>query len=134
MNIVDAAILTIPEISDGDVISRFGDIVKDEYIDQRINMVKRARSLLSFWRVIDNSLMDAREGFHLAEKWGDEELRKQHLTNGRTMIKRIKVVEDELKIILPQVKNIRFLPDNEIASLPKWMLVLLDVSIVNNEK
>mgnify|MGYP001567242765 CR=1 FL=1 len=134
MNIVDAAILTIPEISDGDVISRFGDIVKDEYIDPRINMVKRARSLLSFWRVIDNSLMDAREGFHLAEKWGDEELRKQHLTNGRTMIKRIKVVEDELKIILPQVKNIRFLPDNEIASLPKWMLVLLDVSIVNNEK
>lgn len=119
-------------VSDDEVLQRFGDITKEEYIDPRLLDVKRTRSLLGFWHQIDSSLTDSREGFHLAEKWGDEGLRKQHLDNGRILIKRIKTIEGELRSLLPTIKNVRFLPDNEIGLLPKWMLSLLEIKVEEN--
>ena len=117
------------DISDEEVKSRFGEIEKEEYLDPRFGDVRRTRALLLFWNSTNNDLVSAREGFHLAEKWKDDNLAKQNLDSGRILLKRINVIEEELRLLLPTIKSIRFLTDSELLFLPLWMSKLLEIKV-----
>ena len=102
----------------------------EEYDDGRVPLVKRVRALLQFWHELSTSLAKAQEGYGLAKKWDDEQLKKKFLEEGGPLVKKMKILESELKGVLPSLAKVQFLRDDEMRLLPKWMLKLLEVQII----
>lgn len=122
------------ELSDKELEKWFADGANDEeYINSKIGLVKRIKILLMFWHQLSTEVARAKEGYSLAKKWKDEDLKKKYMEEGRPVVKKMIVLEDELKTVLPEMKNISFLPQEELIVLPKWMLKLMGIKIDFNE-
>lgn len=106
-----------------------GEVEESEFLDPRIHVVKKVKALLMFWQDLYTAVSQVREGYQLAKKFGDEEMKKRNIEQGGPLIKRLKIVEEELKEHLPFLKNVGFLQQNEAVSLPKWMHKLLGLDI-----
>ena len=119
-------------MTDDDVKTWFvttSEVRKEEYIDERVPLVKKASALLEFWRELSMVLERARVGYSLAVRWKDEALISKCVAEAKPQVARIEIIEEELKLVLPQLKNVDFLSQNELRSLPVWMLELLEVRI-----
>ena len=55
------------------------DEFKTEFIDDRMQVVTRARSLIIYWQQLHQQISQIREGYSLAKLWEDEELKTQHM-------------------------------------------------------
>lgn len=113
------------ELSDQEVTDFFGDNLEEEYIDATILKVRKARALIMYWHGLSSDVSSVKEGYHLAKKWDDEDLKKQYIEQGRPMVKKLNILEGELKEALPELKGKVFLRDDELELLPKWMLKLI---------
>src|SRR3989344_9561038 len=112
---------------DEDVEKYFGDTNIETYNDEKIQLVKKAKILLEFWSSLSLAITRSKEGYHLSKKWGDDELKKRYIEEGRPLIKKIIILEDDLKQILPNLKGVNFLTPSEINILPKWVLKILEI-------
>lgn len=116
------------ELTDEEIAEWLGK-EEDTFIDPRFNTAKKARALIGFWYEFSNALARTKEGYHLAQRWEDENLQKKYIEEGKPLIKKIKTVEEELKEILPQLEKTSFLHPNEVAGLPSWMISLLGFEV-----
>lgn len=105
------------------------DEFKNEFVDDRLEIVTRARSLIMYWHQLHQQLSQVREGYSLAKLWEDDELRNQHMEQGRPLMKKEKVLNKVLKDVLGELKDVPFLTQQELLQLPKWMLKTLNVRL-----
>ena len=61
--------------------------------------------------------------------WEDEDLKTQYMEQGRPLIKKEKILNEVIKEILTELKDVAFLSQQELIQLPKWMLKTLNVRI-----
>lgn len=111
-------------------LTRTSEVKKEEYIDERVPLVRKASALLDFWKEFSMVLERSRTGYLLAQKWKDEALMKKCLEEAKPQVERITVIEEELKLLLPQLKNVDFLSQDELRLLPIWMLELLEAKVL----
>ena len=109
------------ELTNAQVEEYFGDVEIGEYENENLVKVFRAKTLLSVWREHDTAIASLKERYQLAVKFEDDKMKNSILDQGKPLIKRIKIVEDELKVLLPQLKNEQFLLPEEKAIFPKWI-------------
>ena len=105
------------------------DEFKNEFVDERLETVTRARSLIMYWHQLHQQLSQVREGYSLAKLWEDDELKNQHMEQGRPLIKKEKILNSVIKDVLSELKNVPFLTQQELLQLPKWMLKTLNVRL-----
>jgi len=105
------------------------DEFKIEFVDERMEVVTRARSLIMYWHQLHQQVSQIREGYNLAKLWDDEELKTQYMDQGRPLIKKEKVLNEVIKEILEELQDVPFLSQQELIQLPKWMLKTLNVRI-----
>ena len=105
------------------------DEFKTEFIDERMQVVTRARSLIMYWQQLHQQISQIREGYSLAKLWEDEELKTQHMEQGRPLLKKEKILNEVVRDVLTELKDIPFLTQSEMVQLPKWMLKVLNVRI-----
>jgi hypothetical protein len=105
------------------------DEFKTEFIDERMQVVTRARSLIMYWQQLHQQISQIREGYSLAKLWEDEELKTQHMEQGRPLLKKEKILNEVVRDVLTELKDIPFLTQTEMVQLPKWMLKILNVRI-----
>jgi len=126
--------IEIKEVSTEEIEKYFGIIQENQYLDERIEFVNQTNALLNFWHENNNGFHKAKEGYLLAKAWKDEDLAKKYINDGKPFLQRRLTIEEKLKIILPKVKGIRFLRDADLVMLPIWMLELMEIKIVQEEK
>ena len=102
---------------------------KTEFIDERMQVVTRARSLIMYWQQLHQQISQIREGYSLAKLWEDEELKTQHMEQGKPLLKKEKILNEVVRDVLTELKDIPFLTQAEMVQLPKWMLKILNVRI-----
>jgi hypothetical protein len=121
------------ETSDEDLesllLSSDEDEFKNEFVDERLEVVTRARSLIMYWHQLHQQLSQVREGYSLAKLWEDDELKGQHMEQGRPLIKKEKILNEVIRDVLGELKNVPFLTQQELIQLPKWMLKTLNVRL-----
>jgi len=105
------------------------DEFKTEFIDERMQVVTRARSLIMYWQQLHQQISQIREGYSLAKLWEDEELKTQHMEQGKPLLKKEKILNEVVRDVLTELKDIPFLTQSEMVQLPKWMLKVLNVRI-----
>ena len=105
------------------------DEFKTEFIDDRMQVVTRARSLIIYWQQLHQQISQIREGYSLAKLWEDEELKTQYMEQGRPLLKKEKILNEVVRDVLTELKDIPFLTQSEMVQLPKWMLKTLNVRI-----
>ena len=105
------------------------DEFKNEFVDERLETVTRARSLIMYWHQLHQQLSQVREGYSLAKLWEDDELKGQHMEQGRPLIKKEKILNEVIRDVLGELKNVPFLSQPELLQLPKWMLKTLNVRL-----
>ena len=105
------------------------DEFKTEFVDERMEVVTRARSLIMYWHQLHQQVSQIREGYNLAKLWEDEELKTQYMEQGRPLITKEKILNGVIKEILEELKDVAFLSQQELVQLPKWMLKTLNVRI-----
>jgi len=105
------------------------DEFKNEFIDERLETVTRARSLIMYWHQLHQQISQIREGYSLAKLWEDDELKSQHMEQGRPLVKKEKILNEVIRDVLGELKNVPFLTQQELIQLPKWMLKLLNVRL-----
>jgi len=105
------------------------DEFKTEFIDERMQVVTRARSLIMYWQQLHQQISQIREGYSLAKLWEDEELKTQHMEQGRPLLKKEKILNEVVRDVLTELRDIPFLTQTEMVQLPKWMLKVLNVRI-----
>ena len=110
------------------------DEFKTEFIDERMQVVTRARSLIMYWQQLHQQISQVREGYKLAKMWEDEELKTQYMEQGRPLIKKEKILNNVVKDVLGELKDVPFLSQSELVQLPKWMLRTLNVNVDSNEE
>jgi len=71
------------------LLSSDEDEFKNEFVDERLEVVTRARSLIMYWHQLHQQLSQVREGYSLAKLWEDDDLKGQHMEQGRPLIKTI---------------------------------------------
>ena len=118
---------TQPDLSKEEIEEWFGESTDDIYYDHRVPLVRRAMALIEFWHELNKQIDTMKEGYHLAKKWKDEELKEQYIKKGGPLIKRQMILEEDMKVVLPLLKNTQFLSTQQAVLLPKWMLELLDI-------
>tara|TARA_Y100000310_G_scaffold138037_2_gene136950 strand:- start:1443 stop:1901 length:459 start_codon:yes stop_codon:yes gene_type:complete len=123
----------IADLTDEDVTNWFGDDLEEDYIDNTLLDIRRGRSLLMFWHQLNTELSNIREGYILAKKWDDEELKQRYIEQGKPQIKRMKILEGEVKENLEKLRDKRVFTQQELILLPKWMLKILDVKIEEDD-
>tara|TARA_R110000824_G_scaffold118075_1_gene270218 strand:+ start:516 stop:1025 length:510 start_codon:yes stop_codon:yes gene_type:complete len=102
---------------------------KNEFVDERLEVVTRARSLIMYWHQLHQQLSQVREGYSLAKLWEDDELKGQYMEQGRPLIKKEKILNEVIRDVLGELKNVPFLSQPELLQLPKWMLKTLNVRL-----
>ena len=107
----------------------FGEPSKDEFINQKIPIIREVRSLLAFWNDLATTISQVKTGYSLAKKWEDKNLENRYLEEGKPLIKKMIILEDEIRKLLPELKGISFLRNEEIATLPNWMLEILGITV-----
>jgi len=121
------------ETSDEDLesllLSSDEDEFKNEFVDERLEVVTRARSLIMYWHQLHQQLSQVREGYSLAKLWEDDDLKGQHMEQGRPLIKKEKILNEVIRDVLGELKNVPFLTQQELLQLPKWMLKTLNVRL-----
>ena len=121
------------ETSDEDLesllLSSDEDEFKNEFVDERLEVVTRARSLIVYWHQLHQQLSQVREGYSLAKLWEDDELKGQYMEQGRPLIKKEKILNEVIRDVLGELKNVPFLSQQELLQLPKWMLKTLNVRL-----
>ena len=121
------------ETSDEDLesllLSSDEDEFKNEFVDERLELVTRARSLIMYWHQLHQQLSQVREGYSLAKLWEDDDLKGQHMEQGRPLIKKEKILNEVIRDVLGELKNVPFLTQQELLQLPKWMLKTLNVRL-----
>jgi len=105
------------------------DEFKTEFIDDRMQVVTRARSLIIYWQQLHQQISQIREGYSLAKLWEDEELKTQYMEQGRPLLKKEKILNEVVRDVLTELRDIPFLTQTEMMQLPKWMLKVLNVRI-----
>ena len=105
------------------------DEFKTEFIDERMQVVTRARSLIMYWQQLHQQISQIREGYSLAKLWEDEELKTQHMEQGKPLLKKEKILNEVVRDVLTELKDVPFLTQSEMVQLPKWMLKTLNVRI-----
>ena len=105
------------------------DEFKTEFIDERMQVVTRARSLIMYWQQLHQQISQIREGYSLAKLWEDEELKTQHMEQGKPLLKKEKILNEVVRDVLTELRDIPFLTQTEMVQLPKWMLKVLNVRI-----
>ena len=105
------------------------DEFKNEFIDERLEIVTRARSLIMYWHQLRQQLSQVREGYSLSKLWEDDELKSQYLEQGRPLVKKEKILNKVVKDVLGELKDVPFLTPQELLQLPKWMLRTLNVRL-----
>jgi len=105
------------------------DEFKTEFIDARMQVVTRARSLIMYWQQLHQQISQIREGYSLAKLWEDEELKTQHMEQGKPLLKKEKILNEVVRDVLTELKDVPFLTQSEMVQLPKWMLKTLNVRI-----
>jgi len=105
------------------------DEFKTEFIDKRMQVVTRARSLIMYWQQLHQQISQIREGYSLAKLWEDEELKTQHMEQGKPLLKKEKILNEVVRDVLTELKDVPFLTQSEMVQLPKWMLKTLNVRI-----
>ena len=105
------------------------DEFKTEFLDNRLETVTRARSLIMYWHQLHQQISQVREGYSLAKLWEDEELKGQYMEQGRPLIKKEKILNKVVKDVLSELKDVPFLTQQELLQLPKWMLKTLNVQL-----
>jgi len=105
------------------------DEFKTEFIDDRMQVVTRARSLIMYWQQLHQQISQIREGYSLAKLWEDEELKTQYMEQGRPLLKKEKILNEVVRDVLTELRDIPFLTQTEMMQLPKWMLKVLNVRI-----
>ena len=68
------------------------DEFKTEFVDERMEVVTRARSLIMYWHQLHQQVSQIREGYNLAKLWEDEELKTQYMEQGRPLITKEKIL------------------------------------------
>ena len=118
-------------LTNDDIVSKWllgdNDVKTIEYVDSRVPLVKRVKSLLQFWNELSGEVTRVREGYSLAIQWEDENLKKKFLGDGTVLMKKLNPIEKDLKDLLPQLKNVTFLRNDELTLLPKWMWDCLEI-------
>ena len=107
------------------------DEFKTEFIDERMQVVTRARSLIMYWQQLHQQISQIREGYSLAKLWEDEELKTQHMEQGKPLLKKEKILNEVVRDVLTELKDVPFLTQSEMVQLPKWMLKTLNVRIAD---
>lgn len=120
------------QLTNQEIEQWFGTIENEDYVNNKITLAKRAKSLFIFWNEFSMTANRIKEGYRLAKKWGDDGLSQKYIEEGKPIVQKLISIEDDLKEILPQLKNITFLQENELFLMPKWMLDLLDIKITKN--
>ena len=110
------------------------DEFKNEFVDDRLETVTRARSLIMYWHQLHQQLSQIREGYSLAKLWEDDELKNQHMEQGRPLVKKEKILNKVVKDVLSELKDVPFLTQQELLQLPKWMLKILNVRLDTEEE
>ena len=105
------------------------DEFKTEFVDDRMETTIRARSLIMYWHQLHQQVAQIKEGYSLAKMWEDEDLKTQYMEQGRPLIKKEKILNEVIKEILTELKDVAFLSQQELIQLPKWMLKTLNVRI-----
>ena len=105
------------------------DEFKTEFIDERMQVVTRARSLIMYWQQLHQQISQIREGYSLAKLWEDEELKTQYMEQGKPLLKKEKILNEVVRDVLTELKDVPFLTQTEMVQLPKWMLKVLNVRI-----
>ena len=105
------------------------DEFKNEFVDERLEIVTRARSLIMYWHQLRQQVSQVREGYSLSKLWEDDELKGQYIEQGRPLIKKEKILNGVIKDVLGELKDIPFLSPQELLQLPKWMLKTLNVRL-----
>ena len=105
------------------------DEFKTEFIDERMQVVTRARSLIMYWQQLHQQISQIREGYSLAKLWEDEELKTQHMEQGKPLLKKEKILNEVVRDVLTELRDVPFLTQSEMVQLPKWMLKTLNVRI-----
>ena len=105
------------------------DEFKTEFIDERMQVVTRARSLIMYWQQLHQQISQIREGYSLAKLWEDEELKTQHMEQGKPLLKKEKILNEVVRDVLTELRDVPFLTQSEMVQLPKWMLKVLNVRI-----
>jgi len=111
------------------LLSSDEDEFKNEFVDERLEVVTRARSLIMYWHQLHQQLSQVREGYSLAKLWEDDDLKGQHMEQGRPLIKKEKILNEVIRDVLGELKNVPFLTQQELLQLPKWMLKTLNVRL-----
>ena len=111
------------------LLSSDEDEFKTEFVDERLETVTRARSLIMYWHQLHQQISQVREGYSLAKLWEDDELKSQHMEQGRPLVKKEKILNEVIRDVLGELKNVPFLTQQELIQLPKWMLKLLNVRL-----
>ena len=112
-----------------DVEAFFGRVEKESVRDAQFNLTNRARVLLLFWQELNFMLQKAKEGYRLAVKWNDEELKKKYIEEARPSVTKIFDIESDLKQVLAELKGVNFLTEKELDILPEWVRQILSVKI-----
>ena len=118
----------MPELTNEEIakwLEEDDDFGTEDEINEAI-AIQESITLLRFWSQINNDVKSTKIAYRLAKQWEDENLIKNHLEQGKQLISRIKVVEDELKVALPKTRGNQFLTPDDRKQLPKWMLKLVD--------
>ena len=68
------------------------DEFKTEFVDERMEVVTRARSLIMYWHQLHQQVSQIKEGYSLAKMWEDEDLKSQYMEQGRPLIKKEKIL------------------------------------------
>ena len=105
------------------------DEFKTEFVDKRLQVVTRARSLIMYWQQLHQQISQIKEGYKLAKLWEDDELKNQYMEQGRPLVEKEKILNKVIKDVLSELKDVPFLSQNELIQLPKWMLKTLNVNI-----
>ena len=105
------------------------DEFKTEFLDERMQVVTRARSLIMYWQQLHQQVSQVKEGYNLAKLWDDEELKGTYMEQGRPLVKKEKILNEVVRDVLAELKDVPFLSRQELLQLPKWMLKTLNVRI-----
>ena len=114
------------------LLSSDEDEFKTEFVDERLETVTRARSLIMYWHQLHQQISQVREGYSLAKLWEDDELKSQHMEQGRPLVKKEKILNEVIRDVLGDLKSVPFLTQQELLQLPKWMLKTLNVRLDDN--
>ena len=71
------------KVENNEVEAFFGQVEQDSSPNNQLNLVNKARILLLFWQELNFSIQRSKEGYRLAVKWNDEELKKKYIEEAK---------------------------------------------------